>query len=64
MKKEKQEKNLKNDLSGLKWFITIFITTFILSILFSFISTTAINGLNLIPAIIVLILVVVVRNYI
>ena len=64
MKKEKQEKNLKNDSSGLKWFITIFITTFILSILFSFISTSAINDLSLIPAIIVLIVVVFVRNFI
>lgn len=64
MKKEKQEKNVKNDSSELRWFITIFITTFILSILFSFISTTAINRLNLIPAIIVLIVVVFIRNFI
>lgn len=55
MKKEKTE---KKESSQIKWFITIFITTFILSILFSFISTTAINGLDLIPAIIILIVVV------
>ena len=57
MKKEKTE---KKESSQIKWFITIFITTFILSILFSFISTTAINGLDLIPAIIILIIVILV----
>ena len=61
MKKEKKE---KKDSREIKWFITIFITTFILSILFSFISTSAINDLSLIPAIIVLIVVVFVRNII
>ena len=59
MKKEKKE---KKDSREIKWFITIFITTFILSILFSFITTSAINGLSLVPAIIVLIVVVFVRN--
>lgn len=52
MKKKKKES------SELKWFITIFILAFILSIIFSFISTTAIGGLSLIPAIFVLLLVV------
>ncbi len=52
MKKEKKEK------SDLSWFITIFITTFILSILFSYISTTAINDLEIVPAIIILLLVI------
>lgn len=56
----KKEKNNKKDSSQVKWFITIFITTFVLSILFSFISTTAINGLDLIPAIIILIVVILV----
>ena len=56
----KKEKNDKKDSSQVRWFITIFITTFILSILFSFISTTAINGLDLIPAIIILIVVILV----
>ena len=46
----KKEKNNKKDSSQVKWFITIFITTFVLSILFSFISTTAITGLSVIPA--------------
>lgn len=54
----KKEKTSKKDSSQVKWFITIFITTFMLSILFSFISTTAINGLDLIPAIIILIAVI------
>ena len=60
----KKEKKSKNDSNEIKWFITIFITTFILSIFFSFISTSAINDLSLIPAIIVLIVVVFVRNFI
>ena len=46
----KKKKNNKKDDSQVKWFITIFIATFILSILFSFISTTAITGLSVIPA--------------
>ena len=59
MKKEKNVEN-KKDNSAMKWFITVFITTFILSILFSYISTTAINGLAIIPAIIILIIVILV----
>ena len=55
MKKNKKE---KKDSSEIKWFITIFITAFILSIVFSFISTTAIEGLSLVPAILVLLLVI------
>lgn len=57
MKKEKNVES-KKDNSAVKWFITVFITTFILSILFSYISTTAINGLAVIPAVIILILVI------
>ncbi len=57
MKKEKDVES-KKDNSAVKWFITVFITTFILSILFSYISTTAINGLAVIPAVIILILVI------
>ena len=52
MKKEKKEK------SDLSWFITIFVTTFILSIIFSYISTTSINDLEIIPAIIILLVVI------
>ena len=49
---------MKKEKSELSWFITVFITTFILSILFSYISTTAINDLAVIPAIIMLIAVI------
>jgi len=44
--------------SNIKWVITVLITTFILSILFSFISTYSISKLNVIPAIIILLLVI------
>lgn len=50
-KKEKKKK----DSSDLKWFITVFITTFILSIVFSYISTNAISSLELFPAVLILI---------
>lgn len=55
---KKNSKNKKKDSSEIKWFITIFITAFILSIIFSFISTTAIGGLSIIPAILILLLVI------
>lgn len=45
---------------SLRWFITIFITTFILSITFSYISTNALNDLPIVPAVIILIAVIVV----
>lgn len=41
-----------------KWFIIIFITTFILSITFSYISTNSLNNLELIPALLILIAVI------
>lgn len=43
---------------NLKWFITIFVTTFILSITFSYISTNALNDLEILPAIVILIAVI------
>lgn len=43
---------------NLKWFITIFVTTFILSITFSYISTNALNDLEIFPAIVILIAVI------
>ena len=49
-------KKEKKDNSELKWFITVFITTFILSILFSYISTNAISSLELFPATLILIM--------
>ena len=51
----KSEKHKKEN-SELKWFIIVFITTFILSIIFSYISTNAISYLELLPAILILIL--------
>lgn len=51
----KSEKTKKEN-SELKWFFTVFITTFILSIVFSYISTNAIALLELFPAILVLII--------
>lgn len=41
-----------------KWFITIFVTTFILSITFSYISTNALTDLDILPAIVLLIAVI------
>ena len=43
-----------------KWFIIICITTFILSIIFSYISTNAITNLSIIPALIILVSVIVI----
>ncbi len=57
MKKGKQKEN-KKDSSELKWFAIVFILSFVLSIVFSFISTSAISGLNIIPAVLILFLVV------
>lgn len=55
-------KNSKKDKRGkknnYKWFITIFITTFILSLFFSYISSVAINGISVGPAIILLIAII------
>ena len=51
----KTEKN-KNKNSELRWFVTVLITTFILSIIFSYISTNAISYLELLPAVLILIL--------
>ncbi len=48
LKKEKEN-------TELQWFVTVFITTFLLSIAFSYISTNAISMLDLFPAILILI---------
>lgn len=45
---------------NIRWFITIFITTFILSITFSYLSTNALNNLEMIPAILILVIVILV----
>lgn len=51
----KNEK-IKKENSELKWFVIVFVTTFILSIVFSYISTNAISSLELFPATLILIL--------
>ena len=48
-------KNKEKDHSKIKWFIEVFITTFILSICFSYISTYGVSNLNLLSSIIILI---------
>ncbi len=53
-------KNKEKEDSKIKWFIEVFIITFILSICFSFISTNGVSNLNLISSVLVLILVVII----
>lgn len=55
MKKENKE---KKEHSEIVWFIEVFISTFILSMLFSYISANGVSNLSLIPAILILILVI------
>ncbi|MBR3002697.1 MAG: hypothetical protein IKF38_03935 [Clostridia bacterium] len=52
----KNEKEHSNKI----WFIKVFILTFVLSIIFSYISTNGVAGLSLVPAILILILVILV----
>ena len=56
--KEKEVKDKPKSKSNTKWVVFVMFITFILSIVFAYISNTAIVKLNLIPAIIVLIVVV------
>lgn len=56
--KEEKKKNNKEAHSKYKWYITAFVLTFFLSLLFSYISTTAITDLDLVPAILILIIVI------
>ena len=56
---KKNNNKTKSDKSTLSWFITISIVTFILSIAFSFLSSTAISDLSILPAILVLLLVII-----
>ena len=46
------------DKEQIKWFIQVFIMTFILSMLFSYISANGVSNISLIPAILILILVI------
>ena len=54
----KNPKNKEKEHSKWKWFIEVFITTFILSIVFSYISTNGVTNLNLVASIIILIAVI------
>lgn len=54
----KSSNNKDKEHSKYKWFIQVFITTFILSICFSYISTYGVTNLNLASSIIVLIAVI------
>ncbi len=54
----KDSKNKGTDHSKLKWFIEVFITTFVLSIIFSYISTNGVSNLNLVSSIIILVSVI------
>lgn len=55
-----EQEKLKNKKSNnnIKWIIQVFITTFLLSICFSYISTNGVSRLEIIPAVIILILVI------
>ena len=53
MKKEKEKEHSK-----IKWFIEVFIITFVLSICFSYVSTNGVSNLNLGASIFILILVI------
>ena len=57
-KSRKQREDKKKDNSELKWLGIVFVLSFILSIIFSFISTSAITDLNILPAVIILFLVI------
>ena len=51
-------KNKEKEHSKIKWFIEVFIITFLLSICFSYISTYGVSNLNLVSSIIILIAVI------
>ena len=53
---QENQKNSKEQVD-IKWFMEVFILTFVLSIVFSFISTNGVSQLSLIPAITILIVV-------
>lgn len=56
MKYRKNRKQKKNSSRG--WFFIIFVSSFFLSLFFSYISTNALTGLDIIPAIIAILIVV------
>jgi len=54
--KRNKEKSVKNE--TLNWFITVCILTFVLSLSFSYVSSMAVNGLNIVLAILILLAVI------
>ncbi len=54
----KENQKNKKEHSNIKWFIEVFAITFILSMIFSYISANGVSHLNLISAILILILVI------
>lgn len=58
--KNKSKKEGKKESSDLKWFFIIAILSFVLSVIFSFVSTMAISKLSAIPAILMLLLVIII----
>lgn len=57
-KEIKESNKNKREHSDIKWFIQVFAMTFILSMIFSYISANGVSNLNLLSAIIILILVI------
>ena len=55
---DKSKNSKKNE--TVRWFITVFIITFLSSLFFSYVSTHAINDLSVVPAFIILIVVILV----
>ena len=49
---------MEKEKTNIKWFIEVFVITFILSMLFSYISANGVSNLDIIPAILILILVI------
>ena len=53
-KVEKVDKKEKKDNSNLKWFVQVFILTFVISLIFSYVSANGVSNLSLLPATIIL----------
>lgn len=58
MNSTQENKKVTKEHSDIKWFIQVFVMTFILSMIFSYISANGVSNLNLISAILILILVI------
>ena len=56
----KKEQENKKEHSNMNWVIQSFIITFILSIIFSYVSTNGVSNLSLVPAILILVLVIII----